>query len=275
MGASGKTAGLRVVAVDDERIAREGVMLQLSRISCVQCARAFAAAEDVLAYLEANDADVALVDISMRGMDGLTLAECIQRIHPQCAIIFLTGYAEYAVDAFRLKAFGYLLKPACEEDIERELRTLVERRFAGVEDKLRIQTFGDFEAFIGNEPVRFPRRKSKEAFAYLVDRRGSGVTAAQLATVIWENKEYSRSIQKQVQTVLSDMSKALGSAGVAHAVVRSRNRIAVDVSQVECDYYRFLAGDPEALRQFTGEYMAGYSWAEGTVGELSRLSRNG
>lgn len=267
---------LSVVAVDDERIALDGIMLQLSRIDRVDQVRGFTSPQEALEYLCKNSADVAFLDINMRGMDGLALAARIKEACPQCVIIFLTGYAEFAIDAFKVKAYGYLLKPTRTEDIVRELEGLdvsVPNSSANESPLVRVQTFGDFEVFVGDDPLRFPRRKCKEVLAYLIDRKGAGVTSARLATVIWEGRGYDRSVQKQVQTVLSDLTKALNDAGVGSVITRFRNHIAIDPTKIDCDCYRFFEGDSAAIRLFSGEYMVEYSWAEQTAGELQRIRR--
>lgn len=267
---------LSIVAIDDEPLVLDGIVSQLSSLERVSRVQGFISPKEALDYLNEEGADVAFVDINMRGMDGLMLAALIKDACSSCSIIFLTGYAEYAIEAFKIKAFGYLLKPVTTEEISRELEGVYaqnQRDFDRQRSLIRVQTFGDFEIFVNKQPLHFPRQKCKEVLAYLVDRRGSGVTSARLGAVVWEDREYSRSVQKQIQTALSDMMKTLNDAGVGEIVIRKRNHLAIDPAKIDCDYYRLLEGDHETTRLFTGEYLAGYSWAEETAGELSRICR--
>lgn len=64
------------------------------------------------------------------------------------------------------------------------------------------------------------------------------------------------------------MMKTLNAANVSDIVVKRYNHLSVDVSKVDCDYYRFLNGDSEAINSYTGEYMMNYSWGEFTIGYL-------
>lgn len=270
---------LYVLVVDDERLAIFNLAWTLNLIDGVGDVQWFLTAEEALEWLASHDVDVAFLDIEMRDMNGLELAERIQRIHPSIAIIFLTGYSEYAVDAFKIKAYGYLLKPASKADVEREISGLLakvrESPAAALEAAsshgwlLKAQTFGDFEAFSSDgKPLHFVRQKSKETLAFLIDRRGAGVTSADLAAIILPGRPYDRSNQKYMQTVISDMTKTLRSVGAEEAIVRFRNHLAVDVSRIDCDYYRLLAGDEEARRSFTGEYLTNYAWAGETATSL-------
>ena len=104
-------------------------------------------------------------------MSGLELALELKRLQPGVHIIFVTGFSQYAVDAFAMHASGYLLKPATEEAVLRELTFLYQEREAGA--RVRVKTFGGFDVYVDGEPLRFGRAKSKELFAYLVDRRGT------------------------------------------------------------------------------------------------------
>lgn len=70
-------------------------------------------AEEALAYLAHDDADLLLTDISMPGMDGITLAQQVRRTHPDMRIVIVSGYAEfeYAQGAIQAAVDDYILKP--------------------------------------------------------------------------------------------------------------------------------------------------------------------
>lgn len=139
---------------------------------------------------------------------------------------------------------------------------------------LKIQTFGNFEVFYDGRPVDFSRAKSKELLAYLIDRRGAAVTTAEACGVLWEDKEYNFSLQRQFQTIVSDLIKSLKRHKSDHIIRRKRNCLSVDVSGLECDFYKLLAGDKDAKVQYHGEYMSNYSWAELTAGFLMQKCRS-
>jgi len=218
--------------------------------------------------------DIAFLDIQMFGMNGLEVAKILKDNYPKTNIIFVTAYAKHAKNAFELYPSGYVLKPVTKEAISREIENLRFPLVSPVDDKVQIQTFGNFEVFIKGKPVKFGRLKAKEAFAYLIDRRGASVTAAEMAGILWEEKEYDRSLQAQTQVVISEMMKTLKDSGISGIVIKKRNQIAVDKEKIKCDYYDFLNYDVTAVNLYQGEYMSNYSWAEMTAGELTRKSVN-
>jgi two-component system, LytTR family, response regulator AlgR len=124
-------AMLRVLIVDDEALAR----LRLRQL-VGECAepRAVVAGEapdaaQALAWLEAHDCDVLLLDVQMPGADGTQLAALLRARARPPAIVFVTAHAQHAVKAFELEALDYLTKPVRRERLQAALQR-VARRFA-------------------------------------------------------------------------------------------------------------------------------------------------
>lgn len=259
---------MNIIVADDERLSVENLMSLLHRLKPDARITGFTEADDVLEYMESNPVDIAFLDIEMGEDNGIELAKRCTVIAPHLNIIFVTGYSEYTLDAFRLHASGYLLKPVRIEELQAELDYLrhdIPRR------QVRVQTFGFFEVFVDSVPLKFTRTKCKECLAYLVDRRGARVTYADLAVVLWEAHAYDASVQTNTQKVVSDLIKTLREADLEELVIKSRQDIAINMALVDCDYYAVLDGDMARLDTFMGEYMSKYSWAEFTVGELVKL----
>lgn len=168
--------------------------------------------------------DYAFLDIRMNGMNGLELAGRIKTLHPDAALIFCTAYDQYAFQAFGLYAKGYLLKPISAVDIIENLNHMVRgwrESVTPLAKDVRIQTFGHFEVFVDGQPVRFEREKAKELLAYLVDRRGASVTTEQIASVLWEERNYDRSLKNQVTAIVATLKKTLQAVGAEHILVKS------------------------------------------------------
>lgn len=264
---------MRIIAVDDEVIALKNLELKLKECDGGEIEfQPFQSCTKALDWLTEHEAEVALLDIHLGNkMDGITLAKKIRECRPSCDIIFLTGYSEHAVEAFAMKVSGYLLKPVSVEALQRELDFVRNKRqdVSRKTKNIRVQCFGNFEVFVGDRMLRFSRRKSKELFAYLIDRRGASVTMAEIASVLWADGIYDRSRNNQIHSYLHDLSETLKRETGEDLVIRKRNALAVDVSRIDCDYLRFLAGDAAAVNSYVGEYMSQYWWAEFTTGTLT------
>ena len=73
----------------------------------------------------------------------------------------------------------------------------------------------------------------------------------------------------------TDLRTTLPGLGQGASIIKTRELIAGDPERVDCDYYRFLAGDRREANAFRGEYMSNYSWAETTLGALTRKEGQG
>lgn len=259
---------MKIIAVDDERGALVEITEQLKSIDPDFEVEGFSDPFKALAYAQQNRVKVAFLDVEMYGMNGLELARCMKEKNPQTAIIFLTGHVNYAVDAFKVRARGYLLKPCSTDDVREELKALRTLRKPPAKHCVRVQTFGNFEVFSEDVPVKFGRSKSKELFAYLVDRRGASMSMQDILAVLWEEDTGDAKLQSLLRNVVADLKTSLQSVNGGDIILKTRNQISVNIKKFDCDYYDYLQGDPYAVNSFAGEYMSNYSWAEFTTGTL-------
>ena len=274
---------MTVVAVDDEEISLMCLEAVLDSMDDVDKVLTFSNAEDTIDYFKTGKADAAFLDIQLYlsggTLNGLMLAAKIKELCPDCHVVFVTSCPEYAVDAFKLHVSGYIVKPVTREAARKELDYIImEKRAASnsrgfieekeEESKVRVQCFGNFEVFWKNKPVVFQLSKAKELFAYLVHRKGASVSMAELAAVLFEDKEDGLSVQSQIRNLVASMRKTFSSLGCPDLFNKSRGYISVKTDLIDCDYYSFMNGDSDAINEYSGEYMAQYSWAEFTVGYL-------
>lgn len=117
---------INCIIVEDELPAREELKFFLEQESEMNLVAEFDNPIDALNFIESNSSiDGIFLDINMPDMNGLSLSKIITKINPRTKIIFITAYKEYAVDAFEIKAFDYLLKPYSEARIKNLLKSLI------------------------------------------------------------------------------------------------------------------------------------------------------
>ena len=105
---------LRVVIVDDEAPARSRLKELLADCAGelpLAFAGEAASGPAAIELLAANPADVALLDVRMPEMDGIEVAQHLQKLERPPAVVFATAYDAYAIRAFEVHAVDYLLKP--------------------------------------------------------------------------------------------------------------------------------------------------------------------
>ena len=254
---------MRIVAVDDEELMLRALVRAISASPDVKEVVEFSNPEKALTYVKENSIDVAFLDINMRGMGGIALAEKIINLRPNSKIVFCTGYEEYAIPAFKLHASGYLMKPISAEDVQGEIDNI-----KGVRQKeklLEVKCFGNFEVYVKGERLSFKRSKTKELFAFLVDRKGAGLTAKQICAVLFPDDTDDNKNTAYLRQLVLDLKNTLNSVGADAVFCHETPFYRVDTSMIKCDYFSYLENKKP---EFLGEYMAQFSWAEETCANL-------
>lgn len=129
--ASTSETPLRVLIVDDEAPARSRLRDLLGDVAAEQpnlVAGMAANGVEALRLLETEQADLVLADIRMPAMDGIELARQLGRLSAPPAVVFVTAYDQYAIEAFELAAADYLLKPVRAERLVATLARARRRR---------------------------------------------------------------------------------------------------------------------------------------------------
>lgn len=218
--------------------------------------------------------DVAVLDIHMPDMSGLELAEHLRKIDPQISILFITAFSQFALEAYDMHPTGYLLKPFDQARLSREIEYALSIRAAIRISRITVHTFGHFEILVDGKAMNFRRSKSKELLAYLVDRRGAGVTRQDAFATLWEDRAYDASMQKQLDVVIRSLRDTLRKYGVGELFELKNRMLRIRPELIDCDLYRFLKGEGEALSAYFGEYMSQYAWAANTEARLSLLQNS-
>lgn len=262
---------MNIIAVDDERLVLEDLRDICEKIGDVEKFNSFSNPADALEFAAMNnDIDVAFLDIEMPIMTGLELAKRLNRLVPEIKIIFVTGFKDYAFEAFGVNAVGYVLKPFSAEMIRKELDK-VKPEGLHSKSKVIVKTFGYFDVFVEDKPVYFSSSKAKELLALLVDRRGGSVSTENAISVLWPERDYDESVQSLFRKVLKSLRTALADAGISEMLIDVRNQRSVDTSKFECDYYQILKLSDKAINSYQSEYMTGYEWAENTRNHIKKL----
>lgn len=253
------------MTVDDEPLMLLALTEAVRASKDVEAVFSFSSCSDALEWVEKNPVDAAFLDIEMRGMGGMRLAQRIRQLRPDCRIVFCTGYDHYAVEAIKLRASGYLLKPVSPEDVQEEIDYIKGEQ---AEKKLlTVRCFGIFEAFAQGKRLNFRRSKTKELLAFLIDCKGAGTTAREISAKLWADDCNEERCYNYLRQLFVDLRHTLVSVGAEEVLMQSGYRYSVDPKRLDCDYYDYLNTGRPAFR---GEYMSQYSWADETCGLLWR-----
>lgn len=259
---------MKALCVDSEFQMLEALKTAVESSPDITLTSAF---EDELAALEwakSNQFDIAFLSIRLHTMDGIELAEKLLEINPGLPVVFCTEHSEYAIRAFKLRASGYLLKPISADDIQREIDHI--KGMTAKRKLLTVRCFGTFDVYYNGVPVSFKRQKTKELFAYLIDRKGAVVSSREICAQLWEEEKQNLNYLHQL---IADLRRGLKSLGAEAVLLSHPQGYSVDTSLIDCDYYKYLDGNEGAKHRFTGEYMSNYSWSEFTCAFLQHKTK--
>lgn len=118
---------IRAMIVDDELLSVRRLKHLLAEYEDLEVCGAFLTPREAYEYARANSIQVAFLDISMPEVDGMSLSRLLLERHPSLSVIFVTGFDDYAVQAFEVNALDYLMKPVTEQRLARTWQKIKEK----------------------------------------------------------------------------------------------------------------------------------------------------
>ena len=256
---------MHILVLDDKKLVVDGVLRILKRIDPNGEHWGTSDCSEALELIKEQQIDIVFLDIEMPEASGITMAKKMSKINPTINIIFITGYADYALDAHKVYASSYLMKPITEDDVVDALVHLRYQPMKKSDNKIEVRCFGVFEVLCNGKPVEFKRKKTKELFAYLVDRKGASCDVDMLIGSLWPDEPASASKQSLLRNLIADLRKSFREIGEEDIIIKMHNGLGLNTHKFDCDYYDFLRGDPKARHKYSGEYMSQYD-----LGEITR-----
>lgn len=135
--------------------------------------------------------------------------------------------------------------------------------------RIAIRTFGFFNVLIDGQPVAFQHEKAKELLALLTDRQGKFVSAGEIISCLWEDEPVNNNTRGRCRKAVYQLRETLARYGLENCIEStSKGYRRIRTEMIDCDLYRYLAGESASMRAFRGAYMLDYSWAEQTLTAL-------
>lgn len=261
---------MRVICVDDEELILKNFEMKVKDFSEITSLRLFLDGKSALEWVENNPVDTAFLDMEMSGMNGIELAKKLKQIDENIRIIFVTAFEQYALDAFGVDALGYVLKPYTKEEIYNELKK-AQRMRPIAQKKVEIKTIPRFQILVDGNTLCFARGKTEELLALLVERGTSGLIAGDAIACLWPEKPVDEKAKTLFRVTWKRLIDTLKEAGIDHIIRGESRKKYICKEAVECDLYRILEGEEEAIQSYGGDYLKEYSWAESRTAQLNSI----
>ncbi len=175
---------LKAIIVDDEAPARSELKYLLDELGTVDVVAEAASVREAIEKLKEYQCEVMFLDINMPEANGLQLANALQHLRFPPAVVFVTAYSEFALDAFKVNAIDYLVKPVESDRLAHAVARVKENvaLHAQAQHSERIPVEkGGKKILIAIDKIRFVM--ARDDYAYLqtdTDRYFSTVSLAQL-----------------------------------------------------------------------------------------------
>lgn len=289
---------MRVILIDDEHLALTRLEhLFEEYIDEIEVVGAYQNAIQALKEIETSSPEVVFLDIEMPGMNGLEIAGKIQEINNHIEIVFVTGYNKYAIEAFELFAFDYILKPILGNRLRKTL-TQLKRRISNNPlpsteegmDEAWIQCFNQMKVKGPDnkeEALKWRTSKAQELFAFLFHNRGKIVNKETLVDLLWPSTNNTQ----QLYTTIYHIRKTLKQYGLESLSIQSDNggyTLTVDDIKIDTEEWeqhlhqlkpisnKSYMEYEQVFYEYKGDYLGqyGYLWAEGEKERFKRLWLN-
>jgi len=233
-----------VVVVEDERPILELMKILISKNECLNVIGEFTSSKEALLNVPKLKPQVVFLDVEMPGMNGIELAREIIQYNENVEVIFVTAYEKYAVEAFKVNAINYLLKPITEEDINLTVTRLLKKHAKAIhnkrEKKYRLYCLGNLKFYEGsnNLEIKWPTAKTEELFAYLIYNRGEIINKWNLCETLWNYKDPS-SAEHNLHNTIYRLKSTLKKYGINDVIQYGAKGYKLNLNDFYCDVFEF------------------------------------
>ncbi|OAA87027.1 response regulator [Clostridium coskatii] len=236
---------MKVILVDDDKAMILILKRILNKIEGVEIVNTFDSSRDVLEFIKNCNIDMIFLDINIPGENGVGLARKILETSPSTDIVFITSYREYAVEAFDICAFDYIVKPILAERLQRTIRRAFEKRElltekASVKEKnISVYLFGGIDVnskSLGT--VKWLSSKSRELFVYLLVKEGWNISKNIIIEDIFQGMPL-KNAENYLKTAVYQLRKALQPHDSNSLLISSNGTYKLECSDFYVDFMYF------------------------------------
>lgn len=277
---------LRVLLIDAEL---NNILLMealLQSYKGIEIAGRLNEAAQALTAIQEGGIDAVFLDIEKPVMNGLAMLKKLKTAAPDLDIVIVTGYEQYAIEAFELNVVDYILKPLMRERMDKTIERLFWRHKARLQERAAavgqqfsssFYCFGHFRWVINGhaeDMVKWKRLKDRELMAYLVHHRNQFVPKETILEHLWPDANPQQSTA-YLYTCVYNIRKMLRSMGCSETLESRNNayRLRLERSWCDADLLDAMLGQDtrapnfedcqRAAALYIGSYMQsdGFAWA--------------
>ncbi|MCD1259299.1 response regulator [Paenibacillus athensensis] len=285
---------LKAILIDDEKAMHLIVKRMLAKTGEVEVTGFFRDTASAFAYVSDHEVDIIFADISMPRENGIEFAQRVRQSGREIKIVFITSHKDYALDAFDVTAFDYLLKPVVQERLSRTVqRALADKKQVRLPPERKQPLVMELNCLGRIDIQRTPDRRAKwkssksaELFGYLLLHQGKLVSRTRLIEDMFASMPHKNALV-YLNTTVYQLRKVLEGLGLKEQLHSDSQHYAFHPGPAFVDFLAFEEGCrrlavidetnlEEALQleqlyagDLFGEY--GFAWAWSEIERFSQL----
>lgn len=233
-----------LVVVEDEKPILDLMKILISRNENLNVIGEFTSSKEALLNIPKLNPDVVFLDVEMPGMNGIELAREITKYNENLEVIFVTAYEKYAVEAFKVNAINYILKPITEEEINFTVARLLKKYPKAVHDRKEkrygLYCLGNLKLYEGskNLEIKWPTAKTEELFSFLIYHKGENANKWNICETLWGSKDPD-SAEHNLHNTIYRLKSTLKKFGINNVIQYETKGYRINLNDFYCDAFEF------------------------------------
>lgn len=232
----------KAVLVDDERLVLDLLKRRILERGNVSIIGEFTDSEEALEKIPGLKPDIVFLDVEMPEINGIELGAKLLEYDDEIEIVFVTAYEQYAIQAFKLNALHYILKPVDQESIDEVLRRISQKKRNKdriTDSACKIYLFGDICILNSdNKRISWITSKAEELFILLLLNRDKGTSKWKIMEELWPETDTKKS-QQNLYTTIFRLKRTLSDAGIHACIENNAGYYNMVLKDVYCDLFEF------------------------------------
>lgn len=233
---------LKAVLVDDEIPVLSLLERMVLATKKIEIVGKFSNAEQALKEIPLIKPDIAFLDINMPRLSGVELATLLLDDMDHLSVVFVTAYDQFAVQAFKLNALHYLLKPVTASDINEVVERIVAKESVVnkvmTNNKNELHLFGNMRIKNNGDTLDFLTPKILELLALLIIHRDKGISKWTLIDTLWGDSALDKS-QQNLHTIIYRIKKIFKQYGLNITIKAKGSIYSLELANVFCDVVEY------------------------------------
>ncbi|WP_234117660.1 response regulator [Clostridium hydrogenum] len=235
---------MKVIIVENEVSILNSMKIILSKNECMDIIGTYTNSDDALKNIIKLSPDVVFLNVEMPKMNGIELGKKVMDFDDNIQIVFVSTYEKYALEAFKVNATNYILKPITDEDINITINRLLKnynpQKSITCPKKNKITSLGYFKVYgnFGKEEIKWPTAKCEELFAYFVYMQGKEVDKWHLCDILWQNYAPKKA-EHNLHNTIYRIKTALKNSQIENIINYNKGSYSINFKDFSCDLWDF------------------------------------